>query len=193
MSDPTWFQWVAEVVAPTLLGLGAIAVGFASWSVARASHLLASNMAHSEKSAAARADRERVGLLVTDWAEAQWSNVLELPEGRTKAAQLRLRVGTELSMSTYAHSDLLHGLVIDLYRTWDAVSGAEQRARVGATFQATIEIASALWVNSPRRFVEDCERYLVLVDKVVAESDTDQGDSFVSDALGRIASWKAPA
>lgn len=66
MADiPTAFDWISLVVVPALLGLGSLAVAYASWLVARASHALATKLDRRDEAAQRREDRYRVAESVT--------------------------------------------------------------------------------------------------------------------------------
>lgn len=117
MIEPTLYDVLVEVVAPTALGLGAIAVGVASWTVALRSTSLSERLAEESRQAALKTEKIEIATSVFEWVALKWP--AERPENvayLSEASKALSRASAMLAESNLPNTDML----LDVLREYDS-------------------------------------------------------------------------
>jgi hypothetical protein len=146
--NPTWFDWIADVIAPFILGFGAIAVGFASLRVARSSHLLAERLEERAADADLRVERTTIAQHAYAWIRARWGQDDKSMESAAERMRVRGLLSVALSQSEQPQTNRLQEILWRLDAVADPTDPVRRAFQNGALSGAA-ERHLAAWLIDP--------------------------------------------
>ncbi len=168
MIEPTLYDVLVEIVGPTTLGLGAIAVGVASWTVAVRSTSLSERLAEESRQAALRTEKIDIATSVFDWVALKWP--AERPENvsyLSEASKALSRASAMLAESSLPNTDMLLGVLreydsratvpYDEIVAWSYLSGSTA---------GSLDVILRDWLKDPSRPLRSLDTIRLAIDEM---------------------------
>lgn len=165
--DPTWFDWISNVVVPILLGVASLAVAIVALFVTRGSNRLTKEIHEANTAAASRDERRRLARLVFEWSARRWTGEPAATiEDRAGLSAARAIFSVELTQSAEAGTSELQSVLWDIDQSEPDDLGEWGYAFFAGKMHATVERVVAQWLRAP----DDSAKLRSMAEGAIAEA-----------------------
>ena len=153
MTSPTVYDLLIDLVVPSVVGLGTLAVGLGSLVVARRSHKFSESLNADAKKAATVNERVLITESVTDWNRTRWAGPKESSvESDLATSRNRSLFAVRLSESTEPNSSVLQERLLQIDRIANPKDPIAYAYLAGGMSVLVDEIV-ARWLQNPKAAV----------------------------------------